>query len=273
MLRNMTVAELETCLTWARDEGWNPGVEDAPAFFAADPDGFFVAEVNGEMAACISVVNQCETQSFLGLYICRPEWRGRGIGYALWQHALKHAGSRTVGLDGVPDQQDNYRRSDFEGSGQTVRFQGALGQGTQGTRRAAPDDMAQLLTLDTRAAGYARTAYASAWFESTDTRETRVIDREGRIEGFATFRQCHDGIKIGALQANTETDARLLLQSVPVRFDSTPCFVDTATGSALAHVLERSGFAPVFSTARMYRGTAPNAKAPLYFAPTTLELG
>ncbi|NIP17093.1 MAG: N-acetyltransferase, partial [Xanthomonadales bacterium] len=46
--------ELDTVLDWAAAEGWNPGLEDADAFYRADPDGFFIAEVDGAPAAAIS---------------------------------------------------------------------------------------------------------------------------------------------------------------------------------------------------------------------------
>ena len=43
-------------LDWAATEGWNPGLDDAAAFQAADPDGFLGAFVDGEMVAGISAV-------------------------------------------------------------------------------------------------------------------------------------------------------------------------------------------------------------------------
>ena len=66
-------------LQWAEDEGWNPGLDDAVAFHAADPLGFFALEVGGEMVAAISVVKQDASHAFLGLYICKPEYRGKGL--------------------------------------------------------------------------------------------------------------------------------------------------------------------------------------------------
>ena len=96
-IRPMTVTELDLVLDWAAEEGWNPGLRDAAAFHAADPEGFFLAEVGGERVAAISVVNHSDAFAFLGLYLCRPEWRGRGIGRALWREgkptlpALLHA--------------------------------------------------------------------------------------------------------------------------------------------------------------------------------------
>ncbi|MEO0387662.1 MAG: GNAT family N-acetyltransferase, partial [Pseudomonadota bacterium] len=103
---------LDTMLDWAAAEGWNPGLDDAAAFFAADPDGFFVTlDDAGQPVAAISVVNHTPTFAFLGLYIVRPSDRGRGNGLALWRHALAHAGPRSIGLDGVEAQQDNYAAS------------------------------------------------------------------------------------------------------------------------------------------------------------------
>ena len=82
--RNARPTELVLVLDWAASEGWNPGLDDAAAFFAADPDGFFVAEdPSGEILAAISVVNHSDDFAFLGLYILRPEYRGQGIGLGL----------------------------------------------------------------------------------------------------------------------------------------------------------------------------------------------
>ena len=83
VLRTASAGEVQAMLDWAAAEGWNPGLEDAGAFQAADPGGFFVAEQAGQMVAAISVVNHCDRMAFLGLYICRPDRRGQGIGRAL----------------------------------------------------------------------------------------------------------------------------------------------------------------------------------------------
>ncbi|MFE4724235.1 GNAT family N-acetyltransferase, partial [Streptomyces sp. NPDC056728] len=109
---------------WAAEEGWNPGLADARSFFAQDPDGFFIGRVDGEPASAISVVNYGDDYAFLGFYLVRPDLRGRGYGIATWKAGLAHAGSRTVGLDGVPAQQDNYRKSGFELAHTTVRYAG-----------------------------------------------------------------------------------------------------------------------------------------------------
>lgn len=48
--------DVRLAVTWASNEGWNPELHDADCFYAADPDGFFLVEVNGDPAGCISAV-------------------------------------------------------------------------------------------------------------------------------------------------------------------------------------------------------------------------
>jgi len=93
--------ELDTMLQWAAEEGWNPGLYDAAAFFAADPGGFLIGLLEGEPIASISVVRYSDDYGFLGLYLVRPRYRGRGYGLRLWNAGLSHLGSRAVGLDGA----------------------------------------------------------------------------------------------------------------------------------------------------------------------------
>src|SRR5690606_1981637 len=78
-IRPMTRGDLDIALSWARDEGWNPGLDDAAAFHAADPSGFLMGFVDGAPASCISVVKYGGDFAFLGLYIVQPQHRGKGL--------------------------------------------------------------------------------------------------------------------------------------------------------------------------------------------------
>ena len=60
-IRAMTLDELRMVLGWAADEGWNPGLHDAEAFFAAEPSGFLIKLVEDEPVAAISVLtDECD---------------------------------------------------------------------------------------------------------------------------------------------------------------------------------------------------------------------
>ena len=43
-IATMSRAEVDLAIRQASDEGWNPGVDDAAAFHAADPDGFLIGK-------------------------------------------------------------------------------------------------------------------------------------------------------------------------------------------------------------------------------------
>lgn len=109
---------------WAAAEGWNPGRHDAEHFLTQDSPGFLLGREDGEVVSAISVVNYSPDYAFLGFYLVRPDRRGQGLGIATWKAGMAHAAGRSVGLDGVPDQQDNYRRSGFMPAYTTVRYSG-----------------------------------------------------------------------------------------------------------------------------------------------------
>ncbi|MEO1551454.1 MAG: GNAT family N-acetyltransferase [Pseudomonadota bacterium] len=269
VLDTAQAGEIPTILGWAADEGWNPGLEDSEAFYAADPGGFFVARAGEGPVAAISLVRHGAEFAFLGLYLCKPSWRGQGIGYALWTHAMAGVGPRTVGLDGVPDQQENYRKSGFVTTGGTQRFTGEVpGMDEEAIKPADPSDIPTLCAREAAAMGYAKPAFCQAWFRRTDTRETLVLG-----DSFATLRTCKTGAKIGPLVAQDETAARRLIQACAARRPG-PLTVDVPQDcAALAALCEGFGMTCGFTTARMYRGAPPSPPGAPLRAIATLELG
>src|SRR6185503_13982845 len=87
-IRVMRREELTLPVDLAAAEGWNPGMNDADCFFAADPNGFLIGELDGKAVGCISAVSYAGRFGFVGLYIVRPAYRGCGFGNQLWQAAL-----------------------------------------------------------------------------------------------------------------------------------------------------------------------------------------
>src|ERR1700738_4182414 len=129
-IRPMRPDEISVAVNWAAAEGWNPGLLGDACFAAADPEGFFIGELEGAPAATVSCVNYGASFAFLGFYIVREDLRGRGYGLRIWNAAIAHAGPRVIGLDGVVAQQQNYRKSGFELAYANVRYGGTV---------AAPD--------------------------------------------------------------------------------------------------------------------------------------
>ncbi len=264
-------------LDWAAAEGWNPGLDDAGAFYQTDPEGFFLKRINGRPIAAISVVNHSHQFAFLGLYICKPEFRGQGLGLSLWTEALTHSGGRTVGLDGVPEQQTNYRASGFEPAGKTFRFQGAFTDltGTSTARTLRSHEIPVLIERDLQQVGFDRATFLTEWLRDTKTRRTLVVEQSGALTGYATLRACREGYKIGPFSAENETVARdLLAGCAGIAGEGASVMIDVPDSyPALSSLLTAANFTVGFNTARMYRGTAPISNLSRYTSVATLELG
>ena len=272
-IRNITVQDLEMVLGWAADEGWNPGLDDAQAFMAGDPYGFFMAFDGETPVAAISVVNHSDSFAFLGLYICLPSHRGQGIGYSLWKHALEHAAERTVGLDGVPKQQANYARSGFTLEGETLRFEGSISAIAEPDARSAGDaDISSLISLEAESSGWRKANYLSAWFQDSPHRKTIFIGAPSNPYGCITVRKCRKGAKIGPLIAKDRKTALQLIHHAATIFGSQITIDVPRSSTGLLDLCQELGLASSFSTARMYRGPNTNGSGD-FFAVASLELG
>jgi hypothetical protein len=268
--------EMPILLDWAAAEGWNPGLADGPCFHAADPRGFLIGRLDGHPVSGISLVQYGDAFAFLGFYLCRPEMRGRGFGYAVWTEATRRFGSRTVGLDGVPDQQDNYRRSGFALAWRNVRYQGAVPGGLAPTGRTEGPDavpFAALRDLDARHFGAPRPSFLAGWL-AVDGHVVRVLVDDGAAVGLGVLRPCRDGSKVGPLFAPDAAAAEALLTDLALAAPAGPIVLDVPEPNAAAVALaERWGLEPVFETARMYRGPTPDLPRQRIFGVTTFELG
>lgn len=275
--RTMRRDEVALAIEWAAQEGWNPGLHDAETFPAADRQGFFIGTVDDEPVASISVVKYEPGFAFLGLYIVRPQWRGRGLGWALWQHGMASAAGRQVGLDGVVAQQPNYRKSGFELAWRNVRYEGRGGTSTPDDARVV--DLAcvpfdAMCAYDRAHFPAERTTFLRAWLAQPDAAARGWIE-DGRLQGYGLVRRCRSGWKIGPLFAERERIAEHLFLALCSRASAEePVYLDLPEANAAAVALaQRHRMRMVFETARMYTGKPPPMNLNGLYGVTTFELG
>ena len=258
-IRPMTPADVALALDWAAAEGWNPGHADAACFTAVDPQGFLIGEVDGEPAATISVVNYDSGFAFLGFYIVRPDLRGRGFGYRLWQAGIAHAGGRVIGLDGVVAQQDNYRKSGFAFAYTNIRY-GGVPSGVSAAGATVPlTDMpfAQLERDDATVFPAPRPAFLRAWHDAPG-HVGRALMRDGRLAAWGVIRPCRNGHKIGPLVADNREDAETVFAALIAHVDG-EVFLDVPQPNTQALALaEAHGLFPrVRDRAHVHRRDPP----------------
>jgi len=276
-IRPMSRADLAAALGWARDEGWNPGLDDVGPFQAQDPSGFLMGWLGTVRIGSISVVKYGPDFAFLGLFIVHPAHRRKGYGKAIWDAGIASAEGRTIGLDGVPAQQDNYRKAGFADAYGNTRWGGQL-RGLVAARSyvrpVTADDYTVVAAFDRRHTAGPRDQFLRAWLAPSPTRQTEGYFEDGQLRGYGTIRRCVTGWKIGPLFAETPTIAETLLSTLVTPAGTDPLFIDVpAPNSAAVEMVKRLGFTPAFETARMYLGPAPTLPLPQVFGVTSLELG
>jgi hypothetical protein len=220
----MSAEDMALAVDWAAAEGWNPGLDDAAAFHAADPEGHFLTRIDGRPVACISAVRYGPDYGFVGFYICLPEFRGRGLGMTTWNAAL----------------------SGFVLKHRNIRYGGP-----------APRDR-----------------FLAAWLGACPTRRGLALIQDGAVTGYGVVRRCRTGFKIGPLFAEDAVGADALFRALAADAAGGEVFLDLPEPNGVAKALvEGYGLAPVFETARMYRGIDPDLSIPRTFGITTFELG
>ncbi len=280
-IRAATQNEFSIAVDWAAREGWNPGLEDLPAFHAADPQGFLMGYLDDRPVSSISVVRYGQDFGFLGFYIVLPEYRGQGYGFQIWQAGLQHLAGRVVGLDGVVAQQENYRKSGFVLAGRNVRYTGTIealsnypAQDTQPITHATRLDVTE---YDRRFFADDRTAFMMQWMQSADPgRRWGVLSKtKDGLQGFGVIRACKQGYKVGPLFAESRDVAEAILAGLCERLpvDSKITIDVPEDNQAAGQMVHALGFEANFETARMYKGSAPGLPINKTFGITTFELG
>lgn len=281
-IRPVHADEFRTAVDWAAAEGWNPGLDDLAPFHGADPEGFIMGFLDGAPVSSISVVKYPDGFGFLGFYIVHPDVRGQGYGIRTWDAGMAYLAGCTVGLDGVVAQQDNYRKSGFVLAGRNIRHTGIpepLGADASGLDLHAVQagDLDRACAFDARHFAVRRDAFISAWMapDASDSRQSLIAIRNGEIAGAATVRACRAGYKIGPLFADDQGVAAALFDAVVDRLpDGVDVSLDTPEDNkAAVEIAVHAGLAPVFETARMYRGDDPGLPLSRIFGVTTFELG
>jgi GNAT superfamily N-acetyltransferase len=283
-IRSMTRSEVDIAIDWAAQEGWNPGLHDADCYYAADPNGFLVGLLDDTPIAAISVIRYGETFGFLGFYIVHPEYRGQGYGIQIWNAGLNYLADRNIGLDGVVDQQDNYRRSGFTLAYRNIRFDGIGGAISEASPAAEVGTEAVVnltrLPLDVLEA-YDRPFFPDdrgrfirTWVQQPDCHALGILDA-GVLAGYGVIRPCRNGYKIGPLFADSEALAESLFVALKARVGpADTVYLDTPeVNPAAVAMAQRYGMTVSFETARMYTGDAPDLPLERIFGVTSFELG
>jgi GNAT superfamily N-acetyltransferase len=276
-IRTATRREVDTAIEWAAKEGWNPGFHDADCYYAADSSGFLMGLLENEPIATISAIRYGNTFGFIGLYIVKPEYRGRGYGIQIWNAALKQLEGRNIGLDGVAAQQKNYRKSGFTLAYRNIRYEGMSNNG--------PPDNAEIVKLsalpfetvesyDQAFFPEDRSPFVKSWINQPECTALGIM-RGGKLAGYGVMRMCGFGRKIGPLYADSPELAESIFLALRSEVKTKEAiYLDTPeVNQAAVSLARRYNMEVVFETARMYTRESPDMPIDRLFGVTSFEVG
>lgn len=291
-IRQMSHAEVGELVQWAAAEGWNPGLHDAELFWATDPDAFIAADLGDELIGGGAITSYAGEFGFMGFFIVRPEFRGRGLGNQIWHARLERLRARlkpgaSIGLDGVFNMQDYYARGGFVFSHRNIRFRGQFdGADAPAAAEADRDDrysrtlipltelpFETLLAYDRSCFPAPRPNFLQGWITQQNACALGLL-RDGQLSGYAVARRCLEGYKIGPLFADDAEAAQTLFAALAAFAEGEPVFIDAPDNNPEALALvQRHQMVEVFGCARMYIGPIPDIAHQRVFGVTTFELG
>ena len=113
----MTASHLTPALHLGRESGWNQLREDWQRLLAYEPEGCFVAIVDGRLAGTVTTTRYGSQLAWIGMMLVHPEFRRRGIATALMCRSIEYLRShqvRCIKLDATPVGENVYKKLGFK---------------------------------------------------------------------------------------------------------------------------------------------------------------
>jgi len=260
-IRNATLHDMKLFHDWANNEHWSIPEIDIKPYYDIDPEGFFLGEINNEPVAMISSV--CfDSYSHISFYIVKEEFRRKGYGLSIFQHAIKYAEKKVsiIGLDGVDEQKENYERSGFKAydrlSRYTKKAQGSL-KNDQGLLSDIHDiSLEEIVEYDRNIFGSSRRNYIDLLLKE---KVSGYAIKEGdRIQGYGILRKSYTGYKIAPLVADNREFAENILNGLQSLIEGEEVILDILQSNKEAeNIVKEQGWEYVLSLNRMYKNGLP----------------
>ena len=266
-IRQMIEKDIDFAFACTQAEKWAGETRDVfEIFFKHNPQGCFVAEIDGERMG-ICVATGYRQHGFVGELIITPPWRGQGHGTRLFDHAvraLQASGIPNAYLDGALDAVPIYERYGFVKICPSLRFLGKLpGQDHPSIRPMTPADLAVIAPQDTHLFGDDRGAFLRLRLESLPGHAV-VQDGPNGIVGYAMARPGVGVLQVGPVAVwGDGADPLALIEALALKAQGSPIRLGVLESNPQAAALFRgdSRFEEQKPCWRMVLGGSPRLGA------------
>ena len=275
-IRPMTFADIPLGMRLKAQAAWNQLEADWRRFLGLQPDGAFVAELDGTPAGTVTTC-VFGPVAWVAMVLVDAALRGRGLGRALMERALDFldgAGVQSVRLDATPLGQPLYERLGFVPEYLLTRFEGTPPrvEAPPGVSAAGPEHRDAVVQLDRAVTGTDRQRMLLRLFAEYPE-EARVVESPAGVEGYLMTRPGARAHFVGPCIARGGAGP-LLFADAWRRHAAEPIFLDIPEGNAPALTLARAaGLTPQRTLARMYRGVKVEERVADLWASSGPEKG
>jgi GNAT superfamily N-acetyltransferase len=260
-LRPLRPADVALAQSLVELAGWNQTEPDWLGYLAYEPDGCWLAEVDGVPAGTATVIRYDGRVGWIGMVLVHPNQRRRGVGTALLRRAIDHlqrAGVSTIKLDATPAGKPVYEPLGFRDEYELRRYEGFApdvdAPPRSGVARFERSDLPAMAAFDREAFGVDRRRV----LETVSEREPAwcfVVRRGTGVRGYLLARAGRRAMQVGPWVAEDATVAEDLWRALAAVVPGQRLFVDlpapNAAGNAL---LERQGLVVQRPFTRMVLG-------------------
>jgi GNAT superfamily N-acetyltransferase len=279
----MTPQDIPLGMRLSRESSWNQTPADWRRFIELEPEGCFVAELQGRPVGttCTLVLGSA---ACVALVLVDAAWRRRGIGTTLVQAAvgrLDRHRVKSIRLDATPAGEPLYARFGFAPDYEIVRFEGTLPLAAFPSAPFAagapaapctPGDLEEVIALDRAITGMDRGRVLTRLFGEHPDR-WRIVRQGGRIVGYAATRPGGRGVHLGPCAALGRTGPALLVDACR-RHAGERVILDIPAANAQAmQAAHAAGLAEQRRLVRMCRGERVRDDALSYWATSGPEKG
>ena len=257
-MRVMTEADVAFGMKLKNIAKWNQIPADWKRFVALEPEGCFVAVLDGEDVGTVTTTTYGTKLAWIGMVLVPPEHRRKGIGTALLNHGLdylKKKGVECIGLDATPMGNKLYLTLGFwedfalerrQGHGQAVESKGVQAMGA--------DELDAVAEYDAKRFGVPRPNVLKLLHR--DYPELCWVAKDaGDIRGYVMMRPGLNAHQIGPWVASDAATAEELFKTALKAVAGKPIFFDVVIpNQAAVAIAAKYGFELQRPFVRMFLG-------------------
>ncbi|MCP4901653.1 MAG: GNAT family N-acetyltransferase [bacterium] len=258
--RRFETSDLGFALKQISREGWAASREQFEIYLEHDPDGCFIATMNGKPVGMVTTTS-FGSSGWIGNLIVEPENRGAGIGRTLMELGLQYLrkmGCLTIRLDGDAPGIPLYRSLGFEDEYESCRFEVTdsrvgITRDSSGLETMNMGDLNEVNALDAGIVGADRSRFLRLKYARS---EYAVVKHErGSIVASLMASKTDRGLRLGPCVAQSSADAKILIVAALATAGGRTVMVGVPGPNAGAHDLfEGLGFTRTPSSLRMRLG-------------------